>query len=352
MAKSKKSAAWRDYQEKAAELLRRMGFSAVVEETLEGARGTHAVDVVARTTLGGVEVTWIIECKYWKTAIPKAHVLTLAGIAQDTGADRAVLLSEKGFQAGAINVSRKSNVLLTSLEELSATAGDSIAELSIRRTLLRVKELEQELRDILFDNGPRNPIEPDIDEVITLLGACLEVTLAVVAAQTARFPVRLPAMFSDQSRYADDLPAVADGLASDLEEIAKRHAAVKSNIAVSLQPYAQSATHLIGYVRDFMGKAAVLLSPSMKGEVEEAQLLAILKAMQSVGDCADNLRSIPSAALSRPMNTLMRELIDGAYLWIADPERTEETWNELNTRTDVAVEKLAQAVAGEHIDPA
>lgn len=345
MAKSQNSAAWRDYQESAAGLLRSIGFSATVEESVEGARGVHAVDVVARTTLGGVDVTWIVECKYWKSTVPKAHVMTLAGIAQDIGADRAVLLSEKGFQAGAINVSRKTNVLLTSLDELSATAGDSIAELSIKRALLRVKEIESDLRDILFDNGPKSPMPPAIDEVVTLLGACLEVTLAVVAAQTGRFPVRLPSMFRNEPQFAEDLPGVAGGLASDLEEIATRHTAVKADVAVSLQPYAQTAGQLIGYVRDFMDKSAVLLAPSMEGEVEETHLLAILSAMQAVGDCADNLRSIPSAALSRPMNALMRELIDGAYLWIADPERTEATWNELKARTDAAVDNLEHAVA-------
>lgn len=174
MPNNRKSAAWRDYQEQAAELLRAMGFEAVVEESLAGARGKHRVDVVARTQLGGVEVTWIVECKYWNSSVPKAHVLTLVQIAQDVGADRAVLLSETGFQAGAVAVARKSNVLLTSLAEMKGGAADSIAELSIRRSLEAMKALEAGLHAILFDYSPRTPPPPELDVTITLLGACLD----------------------------------------------------------------------------------------------------------------------------------------------------------------------------------
>ena len=162
MATSRKRAAWRDYQDRAAELFRQMGFDAAVEEIVEGARGKHEIDVVARTNLGGVPVTWIVECKYWTSAVPKADVLTLAQIGQDIGADRAILLSEKGFQAGAISASRKSNVLLTSLEELGSAAADGIADLSIKRSLLRVKELENRLQIIMNDYGSATRTAPAI----------------------------------------------------------------------------------------------------------------------------------------------------------------------------------------------
>lgn len=342
MATRRKSAAWRDYQEKAAELLRKMGFTATVEEVLEGARGKHAVDVVARTTLGGVPVTWIVECKHWKTPVPKAHVLTLAQIAQDTGADRAVLLSQKGFQAGAINVSHKSNVLLTSLEELETAAADSIAELSIRRTLLRVKTLEKELQEILFDYGPRVPPPPEMDETITLLGACLEVTLAVVASQTGRFPIRLPGTFSNQTHYADELPAVAAALASTVDQIGSKYGPLKLAIAQVLKPYIEQSGTLVDLVRKLVAAGDELLDPSAEDE-ETHKLEAIVGAMRAVGDCAETLRSVPSAPLSQAVGTLMRQLIDGAYLWFADPQRTPEAWGELRAQIDETVRRVADA---------
>lgn len=73
------------------------------------------VDVLVHTVFAGVGVTWVIECKLWKTAIPKEKVLTLAQVASDVGADRAFLLSESGFQAGAIRAAQNTNITLTSM---------------------------------------------------------------------------------------------------------------------------------------------------------------------------------------------------------------------------------------------
>lgn len=285
---------------------------------------------------------WIVECKHWKSAVPKAHVLTLAQIAQDVGADRAVLLSEKGFQAGAISVSRKSNVLLTSLEELRSGAADSIAELSIKRSLLTVKELERELQEILFGYGPRVPPPPELDNVITLLGACLEVTLTILAAQTWRFPVRLPSTFSGESPLADELPAIADALASGVEEIADRYAVLKLEVAQALEPYVLGSRELIRLVQHLMAAGAELLTSSADAKKEQ-NLHTIVAAMRSVGDCAETLRSAPSACLSEAVRSLMRQLIDGPYLWFADPNRTRETWDELTSRIDQAIADLADA---------
>lgn len=69
-----------------------------------------------------MESHWIIECKAWKNNIPKEKVTALSAIVQDVGADRGFLLSEVGFQSGAIRAARSSNITLTSLEDLSFSA--------------------------------------------------------------------------------------------------------------------------------------------------------------------------------------------------------------------------------------
>ena len=230
-------------------------------------------------------MTWIIECKHWKSAVTKAHVLTLAQIAQDVGADRVVLLSEKGFQAGAISVSRKSNVLLTSLEEPLSAAADSIADLSIERSLLAVKKLERELQEILFDYGPRELPPPELEKTITLLGACLEVTMTVLAAQTGRFPVRLPSMLSGELPLADELPAVADALASEVAE--------------ALEPNVLNSKEFVRLVRHLMATGSGLLSPLSDTERERI-LQRVVAAMRAVGDraeCRDAERRAASVKL-------------------------------------------------------
>ncbi len=116
------STKWRKYQRDVAELFRALGFEAKVEDTLTGARAVHDVDVAVRFSIAGVPVLWIVECKLWKASVGKEQVMTLAQIAQDVGADRAFLLSESGFQAGALKAVRNTNVTLTNLQGLTEAA--------------------------------------------------------------------------------------------------------------------------------------------------------------------------------------------------------------------------------------
>ena len=114
--------AWHDYQERAAEFFRTLGMDANVDERLEGARGQHDVDVVVRETRVGIEQLWVVECKLWRRSVDKEPVAALGHIAQDVGADRGIMLSEKGFQPGAIRLALSSNITLTSLADLKESA--------------------------------------------------------------------------------------------------------------------------------------------------------------------------------------------------------------------------------------
>jgi len=110
--------AWADYQEEAAQFFRSLELSAQTNVTIEGARGRHDVDVEVRGERAGQQLLWIVECKRWKTRVSKLHVAALIGIVQDVGADRGILLSEFGFQSGAVTLATRSNIRLTSLAEL------------------------------------------------------------------------------------------------------------------------------------------------------------------------------------------------------------------------------------------
>ena len=111
--------AWQDYQERAAYYFHLLGMDVNVDEHVIGARGEHDVDVVVRASQAGIEQTWIVECKLWRRRVNKLHVAALANIVQDVGADRGILLSETGFQPGAVRLASFSNITLTSLTELT-----------------------------------------------------------------------------------------------------------------------------------------------------------------------------------------------------------------------------------------
>jgi len=123
---------WQQYQEQAASYFRSLGLAASVNATVHGVRTSHDIDVLVKSNHVGFEVTWIVECKNWKTAVTKLHVLALREIVADLGADRGILLSEEGFQSGAREAANLTNVQVTSIAEMRVTASDVIDAMRLR----------------------------------------------------------------------------------------------------------------------------------------------------------------------------------------------------------------------------
>ncbi len=125
-----KSVRWRQYQDEVAAVFRAKGCDATTNATVEGARGIHEVDVRVDFDKVGIPCLWIVECKYWNTKVTKEKVMVLREIVEDCGADRGVLVSKVGFQSGAIRASQKTNITLTSIDDLQEYIDDKVAELS------------------------------------------------------------------------------------------------------------------------------------------------------------------------------------------------------------------------------
>ncbi len=123
---------WQMYQEEAASYFRSLGLDASVDATTRGVRTSHDIDVLVKSTYVGFEITWIVECKNWQTAVSKLHVLALREIVADLGADRGILLSEEGFQSGAREAANLTNVQVTSIVEMRETASSSIQAMRLR----------------------------------------------------------------------------------------------------------------------------------------------------------------------------------------------------------------------------
>jgi hypothetical protein len=114
-------AEWSDYQEEVALFFRSLGLTAETNATIEGVRTSHNVDVMVRTKHAGIAITWLVECKHWKDRVTKEKVLALRSIIDDTGADRAFIMAESGYQSGALEAPRLTNTTLTSLQDLKET---------------------------------------------------------------------------------------------------------------------------------------------------------------------------------------------------------------------------------------
>ena len=130
---------WRDYQEATARIFRELGCTARVEATITGARAKHRIDVYVTFRHLGMECRWIIECKLWKGHVKKENVLVLKGIVEDVGADRGIIFCENGFQRGAMQAARHTNILL----QESLEGFENTVRLDETRTQLVCQESEE-----------------------------------------------------------------------------------------------------------------------------------------------------------------------------------------------------------------
>ncbi|MCG8057839.1 MAG: restriction endonuclease [Candidatus Thiodiazotropha endolucinida] len=139
---------WREYQNNTAAFFRGLGLDAEVEAKVEGVRGLHEIDVFVQGSFHGISFKWAVECKDWKTSIPKEKVLALSAIVQDIGADRGFLMSEAGFQSGAIRATNNTNITLTSLEDISLETEGYLLDATIGDLNWRASKALKRLRKI------------------------------------------------------------------------------------------------------------------------------------------------------------------------------------------------------------
>jgi restriction system protein len=157
--------AWKDYQEEAAEFFRSLGLDANTDVTIQGVRTKHDVDVLVKSHHYGFDITWIVECKHWKEPVSKLHVLALREIVTDAGADRGILLSEVGFQSGAVEAANLTNVQVTSLADLKVTAREQISAVRLRELYDRVEQCNDRYWEIPKDMRIEDDLRPEVQEI-------------------------------------------------------------------------------------------------------------------------------------------------------------------------------------------
>lgn len=220
-------ARWQEYQEEAAALFRSLGLEATTDERLDGVRGRHDVDVVVRSRRAGLELFWVVECKRRRRPVEKLHVTALAEIARDLGADRGVLLSEVGFQAGAVRMAFKSNVTLTSLAWLREEAAEELLTLGLGECRLRLAYLHDRLSAVgqvgRQEDGSYSVsyrTSPGRWDAVRLYAAVALLQEGLRRAEIGRWPAPYAWDFAgDSTHRAHDLAALIDGVRTALDEL-------------------------------------------------------------------------------------------------------------------------------------
>jgi hypothetical protein len=87
---------------------------------------------------------------------PKEKVLALKLVVEDVGADRGILVSQVGFQPGAVRAAEHTNVTLTGLDELKERAREDIMFTAVRAFETETIKLENSLHKLFVSEktGP------------------------------------------------------------------------------------------------------------------------------------------------------------------------------------------------------
>jgi restriction system protein len=223
---------WKDYQEQAATFFRGLGLAATTDERITGVRGIHDVDVAVRSETAGIKQLWIVECKKWKTRVKKLHVAALAEIIHDIGADRGILLSESGFQAGAIRMAQSSNITLSSISDLEENSEAERVQLKLRELRRRLSVVHDRIDALMihkvsheggaFSASARAVPGADMQKLMTLRGFTGMIEFSLSAAEVGRQPLIC---------YEWDLENVKPVIAKNDSEIVSR----VDNILVHLE---------------------------------------------------------------------------------------------------------------------
>jgi hypothetical protein len=187
---------WQQYQDEAAAFFRDLGFTATVDETIQGVRARHRIDVWVVFQQFGIVVRWVVECKECKRRIPKERVGALKSVVDDIGADHGFLVAENGFQQGAIDAARATNITLATLSELRARAEEDLQQsrldvLSLKATELEMRALMTDIREATVSEAPAKSGDPDFDVFLEHYGALSAIPGSVARSRLFGFPVHV-----------------------------------------------------------------------------------------------------------------------------------------------------------------
>lgn len=233
---------WKDYQEETADLFRDLGCTVDTDAEISGARGKHLIDVSVRFSRFGLKQHWIVECKFWKSAVPKEKALALKSIVEDIGADRGILVSESGHQSGAFAAAQHTNMTLISLEGLREAARSELLSLGLSEIHRRSAGLKEYVFSLWKTERhaagfSMSKVRPDIDgKFATKVGGIVSM-ICTGAEQAMLGTFRAPLRFLDDGNTlvrAKDLNEFVVSASEILDEMDVHISELKRQTALSL----------------------------------------------------------------------------------------------------------------------
>lgn len=103
---------WKDLQNRVANILDECGYEVEIEKTIQTARSQVEIDVFAIEKVDARSSLLLVECKNWNSNVPQSVVSNFRTIMADVGANYGIIVSKKGFQSGAYETIRFTNIEL------------------------------------------------------------------------------------------------------------------------------------------------------------------------------------------------------------------------------------------------
>jgi hypothetical protein len=149
---------WEDLQDKVAGFFREMGYHTATPADVElSGRGVKEVDVLVEDRRASVRTLILVECKWWGTAIPQDVVHAFSTVVQGTGANFGFIVSRVGFQSGAVEATRNTNITLLTFEQLQLAYGAEWYRVHLEQLLNAESQLRSEY-DLHFAQDGKLPL--------------------------------------------------------------------------------------------------------------------------------------------------------------------------------------------------
>lgn len=329
---------WSEYQEAIANSFRSVGLQASTNQLIQGARGQHNIDVVVRGKIFGQDLFWICECKLWQTSIPKEKILAFQQIVQDVGADKGFILSESGFQSGAIRAVANTNMVLINQQDITSEYQNISTEGLIVSFLKKVLELREKAKYLWLDTKSQfNPF-PGIDptEAIQIDGHLMYETLAISKNLIFKFPIFL--RYNNEVKRSDNQAQLLENSDAFITYFTNR---IDTEYALSKTVVDQIIVARESYIkaiRDLAATAFDICESPIKSDSRELLCIKAVTEMKIIYSRAEDLSKVSRNDLRRELSIVMNLLIDGLYLDLTketiSKSKLRKTQNELNFALD------------------
>lgn len=112
MIESKIPNTWVDLQNEVFKIFLECGFESETPKIIETVRGKVEVDVFAVDSSFKPAPVYLCECKHWKSAIPQTIIHGFRTVVSDFGANWGLIISLNGYQSGAFEAIKNTNIKL------------------------------------------------------------------------------------------------------------------------------------------------------------------------------------------------------------------------------------------------